>query len=161
MTTVAVAAPSRTWLDRISAALPLATVFFWLCVVYGVEAWLHGTPWLFTDELEMTQLSRSIAATGHAARRGEPHSFGTLYTFLLAPAWWIHGAESAYSAAKYIGVVTMTATLFPAYALARMVVGPRPALFAAERARRSPPSSTRRCSCPSPSPTRTRRSASS
>jgi hypothetical protein len=130
MTTVAVAAPSRTWLDRISAALPLATVFFWLCVVYGVEAWLHGTPWLFTDELEMTQLSRSIAATGHAARRGDPHSFGTLYTFLLAPAWWIHGAESAYSAAKYIGVVTMTATLFPAYALARMVVGPRPALFA-------------------------------
>src|SRR5439155_1414204 len=89
MTSVAVAAPSRTWLDRISAALPLATVFFWLCVVYGVEAWLHGTPWLFTDELELTQLSRAIAATGHAARRGYPHSFDTLYTYLLAPAWWI------------------------------------------------------------------------
>jgi len=131
MTSVAVAAPSRTWLDRISAALPLATVFFWLCVVYGFEAWLHGTPWLFTDELELTQLSRAIAATGHAARRGEPHSFDTLYTYLLAPAWWIHGVESAYSAAKYIGVVTMTCTLFPAYGLARLVVGPRPALFAA------------------------------
>jgi hypothetical protein len=130
MTSVAFAAPARTWLDRLTAALPLATVFFWLCVVYGVEAWLHGTPWLFTDELELTQLSRAISATGHAARRGEPHSFGTLYTYLLAPAWWISGTESAYSAAKYIGVVTMTCTLFPAYALARMIVGPRTALFA-------------------------------
>jgi hypothetical protein len=130
MTAVAVAAPERTWLDRLTAALPLATVFFWLCMIYGVEAWLHGTPWLFTDELELTQLSRSIAATGHAARRGDPHSFGTLYTYLLAPAWWISSAEGAYSTAKYVGVVIMTATLFPAYALARMIVGPRAALFA-------------------------------
>ncbi|HEX6701306.1 MAG TPA: hypothetical protein VF101_11295, partial [Gaiellaceae bacterium] len=130
MTSVAVAAPTRTWLDRVSAALPLATVFFWLCVVYGFEAWLHGTPWLFTDELELTQLSRAIAETGHAARRGDPHSFGTLYTYLLAPAWWLSSTESAYSAAKYIGVFAMTCTLFPAYGLARMVVGPRPALFA-------------------------------
>jgi hypothetical protein len=131
MTSVAVAAPARTWVERLTAALPLATVFFWLCVVYGVEAWLHGTPWLFTDELELTQLSRAISSTGHAARRGDPHSFGTLYAYLLAPAWWISGTESAYSAAKYIGVFTMTCTLFPAYALARVVVGPRPALFAA------------------------------
>ena len=115
MTSVAVAAPARTRLERWSAALPVLTVFAWLCLVYGFEAWLHGTPWLFTDELELTQLSRAIAATGHAARRGEPHSFDTLYTYLLAPAWWIHGVESAYSAAKYIGVATMTCTLFPAW----------------------------------------------
>src|SRR5207249_5469751 len=64
----------RTFVDRLLAAAPLLTVFVWLCVLYGWEAWRHGTPWLFGDELELTQLSRGIAATGHAARRGEVHS---------------------------------------------------------------------------------------
>ncbi len=61
--------------------LPLVSVYVWLCIVFLVEAWNRVTPWLFTDELELTQLSRSIAATGHAARRGEAHSFDSLYTY--------------------------------------------------------------------------------
>ena len=72
------------------AVLPLTSVYVWLCIVYLVEAWNRATPWLFTDELELTQLSRSIAATGHAARRGSPHSFDSLYTYLTAPVWLIH-----------------------------------------------------------------------
>jgi hypothetical protein len=131
VTTVAVAAPARTRLERLSSALPILTVFAWLCLVYGVEAWLHGTPWLFTDELETAQLSRAIAATGHAARRGQPHPFGSLYNFLIAPAWWLHSVLDAYSTIKYLGVAVMTSVVFPAYWLARMVVSPRPALFAA------------------------------
>jgi hypothetical protein len=131
VTAVAVAATARTRLERLSAALPVVTVFAWLCLVYGVEAWLHGTPWLFTDELETAQLSRAIADTGHAARRGQPHSFGTLYTFLIAPAWWLHSVLDAYSTIKYLGVAVMTSVVFPAYGLARMVASPRPALFAA------------------------------
>src|SRR5207244_3331662 len=131
VTAVAVAAPARTRLERWSSALPVLTVFAWLCLVYGVEAWLHGTPWLFTDELETAQLSRAIAATGHAARRGQPHPFGSLYTYLIAPAWWLHSVLDAYSTIKYLGVAVMTSVVFPAYWLARTIVSPRPALFAA------------------------------
>ena len=77
--------------------VPLATVYVWLCVVYAVEAWGHVTPWLFTDELELTQLSRSIAATGHAARRGAAlHLPDSLYTYLIAPLWLIHDVAAAY-----------------------------------------------------------------
>jgi hypothetical protein len=134
VTTVAVAAPARSLLDRVVAAVPLLTVFFWLCLVYGLESWGHSTPWLFTDELEMTQLARSIAETGEASRRGEPHFFTTLFTYVLAPAWWIDDTESAYSAAKYIAVLTMTSAVFPTYWLARLFVSPLLALFAAAAA---------------------------
>ena len=131
MTTVAVAAPARSRLDRLVAALPVVTVFVWLCLVYALESWGHLTPWLFTDELEMTQLARSIAETGVAARRGEPHFFTTLFTYVLAPAWWIDDTETAYAAAKFIAVLTMTSVVFPAYWLARLLVSPLLALFAA------------------------------
>ncbi|MFN2628495.1 MAG: hypothetical protein ABR569_07660 [Gaiellaceae bacterium] len=124
-------AGSRTLVDRFLTAVPLLSVFLWLCVVYGWEAWSRGTPWLFGDELELTQLARSLAATGHAARRGEPHSFNSLYTLLIAPAWRLSTTQSAYSAVKYIGVLTMTLTVFPAYFLGRLVASRRAALFAA------------------------------
>jgi hypothetical protein len=121
----------RTFADRILAAAPLLSVFFWLCIVYAVEAWAHATPWVFSDELELTQLARSIADTGHPARRGVPYGFHTLWTYLIAPAWLIHDVQRAYDTIKYMGTVVMTATVFPAYGIARMVVGRWPALFAA------------------------------
>src|SRR6266540_4701383 len=121
----------RTLVDRLLAAVPLLSIFLWLCIFYAVEAWAHGTPWLFGDELELTQLSRSIAETGHAARRGEPHSFNTLWAYVLAPAWRIDNTHTAYATVKYIGVIVMTLTAFPAYGMARMVVGRNAALFVA------------------------------
>jgi len=121
----------ETLTDRFLAAFPLLAIFFWLCVVYAWEAWRHGSPWLFGDELELTQLSRAIAQTGHAARRGEPHSFDSLYTYFIAPAWRINGVQHAYDAVKYLNVIAMTATAFPAYKLARFIVGRKAALFAA------------------------------
>jgi hypothetical protein len=132
--TVATARPApaeRTLADRLLAAVPLLSVFLWLCIVYAVEAWAHATPWLFGDELELTQLSRSVADTGEAARRGEPHSFNTLWTYLMAPAWLIDDVHAAYSTVKYLAVVVMTLTVFPAYAIARMLVDRGPALFVA------------------------------
>jgi hypothetical protein len=116
---------------RLSAALPLVSVYLWLCVVYLFEAWKRGTPWLFTDELELTQLSRSIAATGHAARRGEAHSPDSLYTYLTAPMWLIHNVASAYAGVLYLDVFVMASVVFPTYFLARMLVGRKAALFAA------------------------------
>src|SRR5438128_380031 len=84
--------------DRLLAIVPLTSLYLWLSIVYCVEAWKRLTPWLFTDELEYTQLSRSIAATGHAARRGEPHSFRSIYNFVTAPFWLIDDVSAAFSA---------------------------------------------------------------
>jgi hypothetical protein len=121
----------ETLADRFLAAFPLLAIFFWLAAVYAWEAWRHGSPWLFGDELELTQLSRAISETGHAARRGEPHTFDSLYTYFIAPAWRIDSVQHAYDAVKYLNVIAMTATAFPAYKLARFVVGRKAALFAA------------------------------
>jgi hypothetical protein len=122
---------ARSVADRLVAAVPVAAVYIGLCLVYAVESWKRVTPWLFSDELELTQLSRSIAATGHAARRGVPHSFNSLYTYLTAPLWRIHEVGSAYSSIKYFDVFVMASVAFPTYLLARMVVRRNWALFAA------------------------------
>jgi hypothetical protein len=124
-------AREQTFADRLLAAVPLLSIFFWLGVLYTWEAWGHGTPWLFGDELELTQLSRSIADTGHAARRGDPYTFKTLYTYVMAPAWLGDDVHRAYDTIRYLGVILMTLTVFPAYGIARMIVGKWPALFAA------------------------------
>ena len=131
-----VATPGRevrplTVSDRLLAAVPLASVYIWLSAVYAFEAWRRITPWLFGDELEFTQLSRSIADTGHPAERGYPHSADSIYTYLIAPIWRIHDVAAAYSAVKYLDVLIMAAVVFPTYFLARMVVGKIAALFAA------------------------------
>jgi hypothetical protein len=131
VTTARPVAAERTLADRILAAVPLLSVFFWLCIVCAVEAWAHPTPWLFSDELELTQLARSIADTGHPARRGAAYGFHTIWTYLMAPAWLIGDTQRAYDTVKYLSAVVMTATVFPAYGIARIVVGRWPALFAA------------------------------
>lgn len=125
-----------TWTpsDRIASAIPLLGIYVVLCAVYVVEAWKRITPWLFTDELELTQLSRSIAKTGHAARRGAPHSFDSLYTYLIAPVWLIHNVATAYASVKYLNVFVMASVVFPTYFLARLVVRRPAALFAAASA---------------------------
>ena len=117
-------------LDRLYSALPLLLAFVWLSILYGWESWDHGTPWLFGDELQLAQLSRSIAETGSPALRGAPHGFQSLYAYILAPIWWIDDLHHAYATVKYVGVLMMTASIFPAYALARMLVGKPAALFA-------------------------------
>ena len=130
----ALATRTRSTTDRVFAALPLTGIYAWLCVIYLVEAWRRVTPWLFTDELEMTQLSRSIATTGRAARRGTPHSFDSLYTYLTAPMWLFDDVQTAYSGVKYLDVFVMASVIFPTYFLARMIVGRNAALLAAAAA---------------------------
>src|SRR4051794_16364054 len=61
---------------------------------------------------------------------GESSSLGSLATVLMAPAWAFGSVGESYAVAKWIGVACMTATLFPAYLLARMVVGRWLALLA-------------------------------
>jgi hypothetical protein len=129
--TARAAAVPRPWVDKLLAAVPLLSIYLWLCVLYGWEASGHVTPWLNGDELEFTQISRSIAESGETARRGVPEQVWSLTAWMLAPVWWIDDVGKAYGAAKYLNVLVMTASLFPAYGLARMVVSKPWALFAA------------------------------
>ncbi|HVH51525.1 MAG TPA: hypothetical protein VM690_05230, partial [Gaiellaceae bacterium] len=117
--------------DRIMVASLLTGIYTLLSAVYLVEAWRRVTPWLFSDEIEFTALSRSIAETGRPSRLGQPHSFVSLYTIITAPFWFIHDISTAYAGVKYFDVLVMTAVVFPTYFLARMVVGQSAALFAA------------------------------
>jgi len=120
----------ETAVERLLAAAPLLTSYLVLCLAYIWQSYAHGSPWLFSDELANAQVSRSIAETGEAGIRGEPVESASLYTWLLAPVWWISDTETAYTAAKYLGALVMTSVIFPAYGLARLVVPRGPALFA-------------------------------
>lgn len=110
------------FLSRFLDVVPLLVVYFGLAALYAWQASRHPVPTIFTDELELTQLSRSIAETGEPARRGETYGLATLVAYVLAPVWWLGTAASAYATSKVVLVLAMTAALFPAYALARMVV---------------------------------------
>jgi hypothetical protein len=119
-------------LERGIVAIQLVACYAFLVVVYWWQARSHGSPWLFSDEIEYTQLSRAIAETGEPARRGEPYDLTSLYPYVLAPIWWLtSNTETAYDAAKVLGALLMSAALFPVYWLARTLVGHWPALFAA------------------------------
>lgn len=124
-------AAERTFLDRFLVLIPLAVAVLALLSLLFWEAAIRRTPTIFTDELEWSQISRAIAATGHAARRGEPISFKSLYAFLIAPCWWIHPTTSAYSAIKYLNTVVMSLTAVPVFLIARMLVSTRWAVAAA------------------------------
>ncbi len=118
-------------LARVQGAIPLLVVYFGLAALFAWQASRHPVPTIFTDELELTQLSRAIAETGSPARRGEAYGLATLVAYVLAPVWWLGSTSAAYGAAKLVLVLAMTATVFPAYALARLVVPRWYALVAA------------------------------
>jgi hypothetical protein len=120
-----------TPLDRFLASIPVAIAVLALLSLLLWEAAVRKTPTIFTDELEWSQISRSIAATGHAARRGEPIQFKSLYAFLIAPAWWLHSTSSAYAAIKYLNTTVMALAAVPTFLLARTMVSARAAAVAA------------------------------
>ena len=124
--------------ERLESALPLVGAYLLLATIYAWQAWRRETPTIFTDELELTQISRAIADTGHPARRGESYGFSSLVPWLTAPFWWFEPVSSAYEAIKTVQAFVMAAAIFPAYALARLVVSTPWALFAAVAAIAAP-----------------------
>jgi hypothetical protein len=116
--------------SRFDILIPLFFAYCALAALYVWQAWRRETPTIFTDELELTQISRAIADTGEPARRGVAYGFTSLVPWLTAPAWWVHSVVDAFETVKYLQVLTMTAALFPAYGLARLVVSRPWALFA-------------------------------
>jgi len=116
---------------RSDVLLPLLAAYFAFSAYYVWQAWRRETPAIFTDELELTQISRAIAHTGHPARRGIPYHATSIYPYFTAPAWWLHGTKEAFDTIKYMGVLAMTAAIFPAYGIARTVLTQRWAVAAA------------------------------
>jgi len=122
-------------------ASPTVALFLIFAATAGLALWQgsnHPTPTIFSDEIEMAQLSRSISATGHATLRGQPVGQAPLAAYLSAPLWWVDDVPSAYRLIKALGAILMAAAVFPAYGLARLAVRPRWALFAAAGAGISP-----------------------
>ena len=115
--------PRPDFLARFLSVVPLLVLYFGLAALYAWQASRRPVPTLFTDELELTQLARAIAHTGEPARRGVPYGgFASLSAYVLAPVWCLGSSTASWAAAKLILVLAMTATIFPAYGLARMVV---------------------------------------
>jgi hypothetical protein len=123
--------PKRTLLDRLLAAYPLLVAYLVLLTLYAWQTTRIPSPWIFTDELKWSLLSRSIAHTGHPAIRETAAPSSSIYSYFLAPAWWAGATAPGYAAAKYLNAIVMTATLFPAYGLARLVVSRRASLLVA------------------------------
>jgi hypothetical protein len=117
--------------DRFVAAIPYALAVIAFLALLFWQAAIRKSPTIFGDELEWTQISRAIADTGHAARRGEPVTFKSLYPYVIAPFWWIHATGSAYAAIKYANTILMALAAVPTFFLARLLVPARIAFVAA------------------------------
>ena len=111
----------------------LTSAYVALVALYGWQAAERQTVTLFSDEIELTQLSRAIAETGEAALRAgaEPLGFPGLSAWLIAPWWWIDDVGVAYGGIKLTGVAVMTAVIVPTYLLGRLVLRPGWAVAAA------------------------------
>ena len=123
----------QVWSQRLAAVFPLVTLYVCFAFLYSWQGWTQSAPWIFYDELLYTHVSQQV--TGGAQMTldyGSP--LRALYGVLIAPAWLFSDVESAYATAKYIGALTMSLTVFPAYALARTVAPRYLALFAAAAA---------------------------
>ena len=111
---------------RLQALPVLVAAFAALLALYLVEAWTHHSPWIFFDELDYAWNSREIAAVS-TQPGAKAWRFENLYPFVIAPAWLADDLQTGYTVAKVIGTISMTATLFPAYWLARSIGATRPA----------------------------------
>lgn len=118
----------RSLLERLIGAYPLLVAYLGLLTLYAWQTTRHSTPWLFTDELQWAELSRGVAEHGREQLRLHDVPFTSLYSYFLAPAWWLGSTANGYAAAKYLNAVAMTASLFPGYGLARLFVPRRAAL---------------------------------
>jgi Dolichyl-phosphate-mannose-protein mannosyltransferase len=135
---VAVRRP-RVWpaLLTVVRAVP---VWAWLAGIVVLSAAIRYAlgrgivaPWIMIDELIYSELAKSFAASGHFEIRGEASNvYGFVYPLLISPAWAVFTkVPQAYSAAKAINAVVMSAAVVPAYFLARRVVSHWYALLAA------------------------------
>jgi hypothetical protein len=118
------AVPAWAWLTAIVALSTLARIAFALRI---------DAPWIVVDELIYSELARGIAAGEGWAIRGEATAaYGFVYPLLIAPAYLLFDSlPQAYAAVKTINAFLVSLAAIPAYFLARRVLPPGLALFAA------------------------------
>jgi hypothetical protein len=121
----------RTAFDVFLDALPWVVGGLVVVTVLLTEASVRHGPTTFIDELKWAELSRAIEETGHAARRGQSAGFGSLYSFLIAPAWVFSSTKTSYAVIKYLNEIVMGSVSVPVYLLARQLVSRRLAFVAA------------------------------
>ncbi len=123
----------------LSPRLGLPLIFAVAVLYHLVQAMLHTTPAIFTDELLHSGLAQAFASGNPFEIRGEHVFFPAFLPALWqAPAWLFGDAGTAYVVAKTLNAVAMSAAVFPAYWLARRVVRPSFALLVAAMAVAAP-----------------------
>jgi Dolichyl-phosphate-mannose-protein mannosyltransferase len=119
------------------AAVPTWAWLTGIVVLAAASLYVIGrqivAPWILTDELIYSSLSRSFAATGEFLIRGAHYRhIGPVYPVLISPAYAIFDSiPHAYAAIKVINAVLMALTAVPAYFLGRRVLSTRFALIGA------------------------------
>ena len=117
-------------MDRIGAGWLLVGVLALMVLYHWLQALRRVTPWIFPDELRYTEFARA-AGEGTFNVSGETRRVGALQGYLLAPAWFVDDAGTAWSIAKLINVVAFCLTAIPVYLLTRRFVSSRVAVLAA------------------------------
>jgi hypothetical protein len=118
---------------RVVGNRPLAVAggltLLWLLAGAGLAVWFSGRiqDWsVMTDELLYAKLATSIAETGSPLPRVHGASvsvYNQLYPLLLAPLYGTLSPPDAFRAGHVLNAFVMTSAVFPAYLLARQVVG--------------------------------------
>lgn len=111
----------------------LAALYAAGVVVYTILSLRSPLPSLYPDEYRYVHLARAFADGTGTAWRGEPTAqTAALYSYVIAPAWWLLSSNvTAYDAAKVLGTFLLCAQIFPIWLVGREVVGPRLALVPA------------------------------
>ena len=86
-------------------AYPLLVAYLALLILYAWQTTKHSTPWLFTDELQWAELSRGVAHHGVPQLRLHDVAFSSLYSYFIAPAWWLGATAQGYAAVKYLNAI--------------------------------------------------------
>ena len=117
---------------RLRPATVLPVLFAVSAVLHALASTFHVGPAIFMDELLHQGLGQSLAAGDGLSLRGEPTFFPAAFPALVqAPAWLVGDVPTAYALAKILNAIVMSAAVFPAFWLARMLVRPSFALLAA------------------------------
>ncbi len=122
--------PRRAWVESHARAITVvALAFLWLGVSIVLAVWFSGQihDWsVMTDELLYAKLATSIAETLSPLPTVHGISIGVysqLYPLLIAPLFGTMSPPDAFRAAHWLNAFVMASAAFPAYLLARQVVG--------------------------------------
>jgi hypothetical protein len=110
---------------RERALTPSVVVAGMLVVAALVRIWLTrkvAAPWIMGDELEYSELAKSVESSGHFLFKGVSYPLPSIYPILIAPAWAATSMKTTYALAKTLNVLMMTTSGIPFYLWARRLV---------------------------------------